>query len=86
MSSVPLQPPTAHPSKRPTVVAIREIRARLGQHRLSRLREDLFRLQLSFLEQMVEQGVDAAFVAGVANTAQAIAVVDQLKLSTRERG
>ena len=83
MSSVPRQ--RAPVDKNPTVVAIRESRAKLTGPDLRRLREGLFKLQLLFIERMVEGGVETAFVAGLADCTAALAAIERLETTTRER-
>jgi hypothetical protein len=72
-------------NKGPTANAIRATRARLTPITLRWLREDLFRLELSLLEQKVENGVDLTVVAVLANTSKVLETIDQLQTGTRER-
>jgi hypothetical protein len=67
------------PSQSPTVKAIRETRAKLTTITLRRLREQLFRLELSLLEQMVERGVNLELVAVAANTAKVLETIERLE-------
>jgi hypothetical protein len=71
------------PSKSPTVIAIRETRAKLTTITLRRLREQLFRLELSLLEQMVESGVNLELVAVTANTAKVLETIERLETGPR---
>jgi hypothetical protein len=72
-------------TKRPTVVEIRATRAKLTMLSLQKLREDVFRLQLSLLQQMVEGGVDPKRIEAIAHCAQVISTVETLQGATRER-
>jgi hypothetical protein len=66
-------------SKSPTVTAIRATRARLTPITLRRLREQLFKLELELLEQMIERGVDLTLVAVVANTTKVLEAIERLE-------
>jgi hypothetical protein len=56
-------------SKEPTATAIHASVARLSPLTLRRLHEQLFRLQLSLIEQMVAEGVSVPLVTAVGHTA-----------------
>jgi hypothetical protein len=49
------------------------------------LREDVFELQLSLLQQLVEGGVDPKRIAAIAHCAQVISTVETLQGTARER-
>jgi hypothetical protein len=72
-------------SKRPTVVEIRTIGRKLTTISLRKLREDVFKLQLSLLQQMIEGGVDPHRIAAIAHCAQVISTVEMLQSGARER-
>jgi hypothetical protein len=72
-------------TKRPTVVEIRSIGKKLTTISLRKLREDVFKLQLSLLQQMVEGGVDPHRIAVVADCARVISTVEMLQSGARER-
>jgi hypothetical protein len=72
-------PRSTDSSKSPTVIAIRATRAKLTTITLRRLREQLFRLELSLLEQMVESGVNLELVAVAANTAKVLETIERLE-------
>jgi hypothetical protein len=73
------------PTKSPTVVAIREACARLTAGSLRRLKESLFKLQLSLIEDMIVGGINVSKVAAVSHCARAIEAVDVLQVTGRER-
>ena len=70
-------------SKSETPVVIRATRATLTTLGLRKLRGDVFRLQLSLLQQMVENGVDPH--RGDCTLAQVISTVESLQGMDRER-
>jgi hypothetical protein len=72
-------------TKRPTVVEIRSIGKKLTTISLRRLREDIFKLELSLLSQMVEGGVDAHRLAAVSHCTAAISAIEVLQSGARER-
>jgi hypothetical protein len=72
-------------AKRPTVVEIRTIGLKLTMLSLRTLREDVFKLQLSLLQQMVEGGVDPQRIAAIAHCATVISTVETLQSGARER-
>jgi hypothetical protein len=59
-------------TKSPTVVAIRETRARLTAVSLRRLREGLFKLELQIVEDMVTSGLNRAKVRALSHCARAL--------------
>jgi hypothetical protein len=57
----------------------------LAQSDLRTLREDLFRLELATLRQLINHGIDPGHVALVADISRTIQAIEQLQLPTRER-
>jgi hypothetical protein len=57
----------------------------LTQNDLRTLHEDLFRLELATLRQLIDHGIDPGRIALVANISRTIEAVEQLRLPTRER-
>jgi hypothetical protein len=52
---------------------------------LRTLRENLFRLELATLRQLIDQGINTGHVALLADTARAIEAVEQLQTHERQR-
>ena len=80
--------PAAHPvdqSKSETAIAIRASVARLSPISLRRLKENLFRLELSLVEDMITGGVDPMRCQAISHCARTIEVVEQLQGGLRAR-
>jgi hypothetical protein len=73
------------PTKSPVVVEIRAAVARLSPSVLRRLREDLFRLQLRLIGDMVEGGVDIPKVTAISHICRTIEAVDLIGAGAHER-
>jgi hypothetical protein len=72
-------------NKSATANAIRETRARLTVTALRRLREGLFKLELSLIEDMIASGIDISKVTSVSHCARVLEVVEMLQVTARER-
>jgi len=57
----------------------------LTQSDLRTFREDLFRLELKTLRQLIDHGINPGHIALVANISRTIKAIEQLQLPTRGR-
>ena len=57
----------------------------LSQAALRALREDLFRLELTTLRELIDHGIEPGPVALVADISRTITAIEQLQSPTRER-
>lgn len=57
----------------------------LTQRDLRTLREDLFRLELETLRQLIDSGIEPGPIALVADISRAIQAIEQLQVPTRGR-
>jgi hypothetical protein len=69
----------------PVPTAICASRAKLTALGLRRLKEHLFMLQSSVIEDMIRGGINISKVTVVSHVAKAIEAVDVLEVGTRER-
>jgi hypothetical protein len=79
MSQAPLPRDLDNPA------AIRASRAKLTMLSLRRLREELFRLQLQSIQDMIVGGVNVSKIAELSHCATAIAAIDMLQGTAHER-
>lgn len=77
------QPPLPRDLDNPA--AIRASRAKLTMLSLRRLREELFRLQLQSIQDMIVGGVEVSKIAELSHCATAIAAIDTLQRTAHER-
>ena len=73
------------PTKSETVLEIRDRVARLSPVSLRRVREDLFRLELRLVGDMIESGVDIPRATAISHVCRTIDAIDQLQAGARER-
>jgi hypothetical protein len=66
-----------------TATEIREIRAKLTPQSLRRLKEHLFKLQLSLITNMIAGDINTAKISTISDCARVIEVLDVLQVSTR---
>jgi hypothetical protein len=68
-----------------TANAIRETRAKLTGSALRRLREGLFKLELTLIEDLITGGLSIPKVAAISHCACALEVIEVLQVGARER-